>query len=68
MKVETKFDITDCVIINGDTSVKATVQRISFSKTGSMAMNVLYEVSWFDSSGSYREHYMYEWQLEKVER
>lgn len=59
MKVETKLDLTDKVIINGCASVVATVQRIAVSTSG-----CTYEVSWFDSGGTYREHWMYEWQLE----
>lgn len=62
MRVETKFDIRDRVIINGDPSVVAFVQRIAISSSGAT-----YEVSWFDSSGSFKEHWIYEWQLTKKE-
>jgi hypothetical protein len=60
VKIETKFDIQDHVIINGDRNgIVAVIQRIFLNGGG----GILYEVSWFDSSGSFREHSMYEWQL-----
>jgi hypothetical protein len=61
MRIDTKFDIRDRVIINGETSTVATVQRVFISSVG-----VIYEVSWFDMNGSFHEHGMYEWQLERA--
>lgn len=62
MMIETKFDIRDKVIINNDHSVVALVQRIVMS-----SMGITYEVSWFDSGGSFKEHTLYDWQLTKKE-
>lgn len=59
MIITTKFDIKDRVIINGDSSLVATVQRFSVSSLGTAV-----EVLWFDSSGAVREHFFFEWQLE----
>jgi hypothetical protein len=61
MKLETKFDIRDRVIINGDRALTAVVQRVMVSSSAHM-----YEVSWFDANGDFREHWMYEWQLALV--
>lgn len=55
-----KFAIRNKVIINGDISVVATVQRFQFGEAG----KALIEVMWFDSGGMVREHWFYEWQLE----
>jgi hypothetical protein len=62
MKIQTQFSIMDKVIINNDHSVVALVQRIIVSSTGTT-----YEVSWFDSSGSFKEHTLYDWQLTRKE-
>jgi hypothetical protein len=59
VKIDTKFDIRDRVIINGDATTIATVQRISIG-----GGETSYEVSWFDSNGALHEHYIWEWQLE----
>lgn len=59
MKIETKFDIRDRVIINSDATTIATVQRVSIG-----GGETSYEVSWFDSNGALHEHYIWEWQLE----
>lgn len=45
--------------INGDHTVVAVVQRIQIIDVG-----VTYEVSWFDASGAFKEHWLYEWQLQ----
>jgi hypothetical protein len=62
MDISTEFDIKDRVVINGDSSVIATVQRVMIAGNGTM----LFEVSWFDSTGSFKEHWMYAWQLTKA--
>lgn len=62
MNVTTKFDIRDRLIINGDSSYVATVQRIMITGDGSQS----YEVSWFDASGVFQEKWMYTRQLERI--
>lgn len=57
-----KFKMQDKVIINGDSSVKATVQGFQVRPPG----NMLIEVMWFGMYGDVKEHWFYEYQLEAV--
>lgn len=63
VKIETRYSIQDRVVMMGDHSIIATVQRVIVSM-GPSGLHVMYEVFYFDSSGVIREPGMYEWQLE----
>jgi hypothetical protein len=62
MIIETEFDIKEKVIINNDHSLIVVVQRIFISSNG-----IMYEVGYFDSSGTFKEPMFYDWQLSKKE-
>ena len=55
---ESRFAIGDKVLINGDLTLVVTVQRLMFASHGHTV-----EVSWFNSAGDYKEHWVFEWQL-----
>lgn len=60
MKLESKFDIRDSVVIDGDTSVRGVIVAIRWSRDAIPT----YEVAWMHEG---RAEYVYfdEWRLSK---